>query len=82
MRGALRQLGLRRLLVTLLALSGAAGAHSLTFSQVDVHLHSDATQLTVTLPTAALTHDPGALPGGTTTTSLKATPLPTPSRRP
>lgn len=78
MRGALRQLGLRRLLVTLLALSGAAGAHSLTFSQVNVHLHADATQLTVTLPSAALTHDPGALPAGTTTTSLQATPLPTP----
>ena len=86
MRGALRQLGLRclglrRLLVTLLALGGAAGAHSLTFSQVDVRLHADATQLTVALPTAALTHEPGALPAGPTTTSLQAAPLPTPVTR-
>ncbi|GAA0519265.1 HupE/UreJ family protein [Deinococcus depolymerans] len=69
---------LRSLLVVLLALIGVAGAHSLTFSQVDVHLNADATRLTVTLPRAALTHDPAALPAGTTDASLQATPLPQP----
>ncbi|MDP9766130.1 HupE/UreJ family protein [Deinococcus enclensis] len=68
----------RALLACLLLLWGWAGAHEITFSQVDVRLDQGGTQVTVQLPVKALLHEaPSPLPSGTTATTLALASLPT-----
>lgn len=64
-------------LLALLLICGWAGAHQLTFSQVDVRLEPSATEIVVQLPVAALLHEqPSPLPAGTTAQTLRDDPLP------
>lgn len=67
----------RTLLVCLLALTGWAGAHEITFSRVDVQLEAQATGVNVQLPLKALLHEqPSLFPLGTTAQTLETQPLP------
>lgn len=59
-------------ILALLLICGWAGAHQLTFSQVDVRLAPSATEIVVQLPVAALLHEqPSPLPTGTTAQMLR-----------
>ncbi len=76
---------MRRLVLALtllwLTLSGAARAHEITFSHVDIALTAQATSVRATLPIKALLHElPSPLPPGTTEQSLAANPLPADQR--
>lgn len=63
--------------VWLVFLSLAATAHEITFSQVNVTLGAKSTDVTVKLPTVALTQEvPTSLPTGTSKQTLQANPLP------
>ncbi|WP_051963161.1 HupE/UreJ family protein [Deinococcus misasensis] len=55
--------------------TGAAFAHQITFSHVDLKLTSSGTTLQVKLPALALLHETGLLPAGTTSSTLQHTPL-------
>ena len=68
---------LRLSLVWLLALVGAAEAHEITFTVVNLRLEREETQISVELPIKALLHEqPSPLPAGTTEQTFHAGQLP------
>ena len=68
---------LRLSLVWLLALVGAAEAHEITFTVVNLRLERDETRISVELPIKALLHEqPSPLPAGTTEQTFHAGQLP------